>query len=154
MKKEYNRLGIEERSLRISAILKAPIEQVWKVWTEPDHIAKWWGPKGFTNTIHVMHLHKDGEWRLTMHGPDGTNFANRSVFREIVPFEKIVFDHFNPNFLTTVRFESNDGNTLMEWTAEFESVELFDIVVKAHKADVGMKQNVEKLEAYLKTLQK
>ena len=53
-----------------------------------------------------MKVEKGGEWNLTLHGPDGTNFPNRSVFLEIVPLKKIVFEHFNPHFITTVHFEA------------------------------------------------
>lgn len=62
---------------------------MWEAWTIPEQIAVWWGPNGFTNTIHIMDFKVDGEWKLTMHGPDGQNYANRSVFREIIPFEKL-----------------------------------------------------------------
>jgi uncharacterized protein YndB with AHSA1/START domain len=72
---------------------------MWEVWTSPEHIANWWGPDGFTNTIHKMDFHEGGEWKLTMHGPDGTNYPNRSIFKEIIPLKKIVFQHFNPNFI-------------------------------------------------------
>ena len=87
------------RQLRITKTLKAPIDLVWEVWTKPEHISNWWGPKGFTNTIHKMEFKKGGEWKFTMHGPDGTDYTNRSIFREIVPMKKIVFEHFNPHFI-------------------------------------------------------
>lgn len=143
----------ENRELRISRTLNAPIEMVWEVWTNPEHIVNWWGPNGFTNTIHKMDFKEDGEWKLTMHGPDGTNYPNRSIFKEIIPFKKIVFEHFNPHFITTVLFESRGENTFMDWSGLFDSEEMLEIIVKQHKADKGMKQNVEKLENYL-TLKK
>ncbi len=86
---------------------------------------------------------------MTMHGPDGTNFPNRSIFREIIPFKKIVFEHFNPHFITTVLFESKGEETLIDWTLLFDTAEMREIVVKAHKADEGQKQNLDKLERYL-----
>ena len=138
------------RELRISKILSAPIEQVWEVWTNPNHIANWWGPNGFTNTIHKMDFQEGGEWILTMHGPDGTNYPNKSVFKEIIPLKKIVFEHFNPHFITTVQFESNGQNTLLNWSMVFDTSEMLETVVKAHKADEGLKQNIEKLENYLR----
>lgn len=87
-----------DRELHIARELNAHVELVWEVWTNPLHIAKWWGPAGFTNTIRKMDVEPDGEWLLTMHGPDGKNFPNKSIFKEIVPNEKIVFEHFNPNY--------------------------------------------------------
>ena len=140
------------RELRITRMLKAPVDLVWEVWTNPEHVAKWWGPNGFTNSIHAMDLKAGGEWRLTMHGPDGTNYPNRSIFREIVPYKKIMFEHFNPQFVTTVLFESNAAETPMDWSMLFDTAEMYEIVVKAHKADEGQKQNAEKLEKYLSEL--
>jgi uncharacterized protein YndB with AHSA1/START domain len=140
------------RELRITRTFKAPIELMWEVWTDPEHIANWWGPNGFTTTIHKMNTEAGGEWTLTMHGPDGTNYPNRSVYKEIIKHKKIVFEHFNPNFITTVLFEAKGEETFMDWTMVFETAELRDIVVKAHKADEGMKENVEKLAVYLTKL--
>jgi len=139
----------ESRQVRITRTLKASVKLVWEVWTQPEHIVNWWGPSGFTNTIHQMDFREGGEWTLTMHGPDGTNFPNRSIFREIIPFKKIVFEHFNPHFITTVLFESKGEETLLDWTLLFDTAEMREIVVKAHKADEGQKQNLDKLERYL-----
>ena len=143
---------ITNRELRITKTLNAPIALVWEVWTKPEHIARWWGPNGFTNTIHTMDVIDGGEWRLTMRGPDGKNYPNKSVFVEIVAEEKIVFQHFNPNYLATVMFTPKEKDTFVEWTMRFETAELFETVVKVFKADEGLNQNVEKLTAYLETL--
>lgn len=139
----------KERSLQISRKLKATVAQVWEVWTNPVLIPNWWGPDGFTTTIHKMELHEGGEWKLTLQAPDGTNYPNRSIFQEIIPLEKIAFEHFNPHFFTTVIFISDGEETQMEWSMVFDSTEIYETVVKAHKADEGLRQNVEKLEKYL-----
>ncbi len=139
------------RELHITRSLPAYIDLVWKIWTDAKHIANWWGPRGFTNTIHVMDVKADGEWRLTMHGPDGKNYPNKSKFIEIIPHKKIIFQHYNPNYLATIIFEPTGKETLLNWTMLFESTEIFDTVVKVFKADEGLKQNVEKLTAYLAT---
>ena len=125
---------------------------MWEVWTDPEHIKNWWGPNGFTSTIHNMDFKEGGEWKLTMHGPDGTNYPNRSIFKEIIPFKKIVFEHFNPHFITTVLFESKGDETHIDWTLLFDTAEMRETVVKAHKAEEGQKQNVERLEKYLSKL--
>jgi uncharacterized protein YndB with AHSA1/START domain len=137
------------RELRISRILHAPLSLVWEVWTDPAHIVNWWGPNGFKTTIHKMDMVENGEWLLTMHGPDGTNYPNRSIFKEIQPMEKIVFQHFNPGFITTVTFKDLGATTELNWHMLFDTKELYDAVVKAHNADEGLKQNVAKLEHYL-----
>jgi hypothetical protein len=114
----------ENKELRSTKILNAPAHIIWEVWTNPEHITNWWGP-------------------------DGTNYPNRSIFKEIIPFKKIVFEHFNPHFITTVLFESKGKETLLDWSLLFDSEEMYNIIVKAHKADEGQKQNLEKLEKYL-----
>ncbi|MFC0183107.1 Uncharacterized conserved protein YndB, AHSA1/START domain [Pseudarcicella hirudinis] len=139
-----------DRELRITRLLNAPVDLVWEVWTQPEDIAQWWGPNGFTNTIHTMELRAGGEWRLSMHGPDGKNYPNRSEFLEIAPFQKIVFQHYNPGYLATISFESQEEQTLLNWTMLFDTPEMFHTVVKVFKADEGLQQNVEKLEQYLK----
>lgn len=140
------------RELRITRVLQAPVELVWEVWTDPDHIKNWWGPEGFTTDIHKMDFNKNGEWLLTLHGPDGKKFPNKSIFKEIVKHKKIVFQHFNPNFITTVVFEAKGNETFMNWHMLFETKELYETVVSTFKADVGLKQNVEKLSKYLQAI--
>lgn len=142
------------RSLQISRAFTAPVALVWEAWTNPEHLVHWWGPNGFTNTIQLFDFREGGEWLMTMHGPDGTNYPNRSVFKEIIPNQKIVFEHFNPHFITTVVFGSSGDTTMMDWEMLFDTVEMHDIVVKMHKADEGQRQNVEKLEAYLITMKR
>ncbi|MFT3822835.1 MAG: SRPBCC family protein [Chitinophagaceae bacterium] len=137
------------RELRVTRTLNAPVEQVWEVWTRPEHIAHWWGPNGFTTTIHSMEVKAGGEWRLTMQGPDGKTYPNKSMFVEIVPLQQIVFQHYNPHYLATITFEPQGEQTLLDWTMVFETPELFETVVKVFKADEGLKQNVDKLENYL-----
>lgn len=134
-------------------MLNAPVELVWKVWTNPEHIKNWWGPNGFTNSIHKMDVTEGGEWRLTMHGPDGKNYPNKSIYREIIPLKKIVYEHFNPSYISTIVFEPQEKETLMQWTQLFETTEMFETLVKVFKADEGLKQTGEKLVAYLQSIQ-
>jgi uncharacterized protein YndB with AHSA1/START domain len=141
------------RELLLTRRLKAPVSLVWEVWSDPKHIAQWWGPDGFTNTIHAMDFKPGGVWNLTMHGPDGTDYKNRSVFREIVPFKKIVYMHeTGPKFLATIRFEEMGEETQLTWHMLFETEEEFIQTVKTFKADVGLRQNIEKLSDYLLNL--
>lgn len=141
----------QKREMRINRTVKAPIDIVWEAWTNPEHIVHWWGPNGFTNTIQLMDFREGGEWNLIMHGPDGTNYPNRSIFKEIIPFQKIVTEHFNPHFFTTVLFRSLGEETRIDWSLLFDTAEMRDIVIKAHKADEGQKQNLDKLETFLST---
>jgi uncharacterized protein YndB with AHSA1/START domain len=145
-----NNDGTSDRELSITRLLNAPRELVWKVWTEPEHIAKWWGPEGFTNTIFAMDVKPNGVWDFVMHGPDGTNYKNTSVYVEIIKPEKLVFNHVTaPKFNFTITFTEQGDKTLLEWKNTFESAEELKRVIEVFKADVGMKQNVDKLERYL-----
>jgi uncharacterized protein YndB with AHSA1/START domain len=144
----------KDREITITRTLNAPIDLVWETWTDPEHIAQWWGPNGFTNTITKMDLRPGGEWLLVMHGPDGTDYKNKSIFKEIVPHKKIVFDHIAPNFIATIEFEARGESTFLKWHMLFESAELFIQVVKTFKADEGLKQNVERWQTYLAGMKK
>ena len=139
-----------DREIRLSRLVNAPIKLVWEVWTNPEHIKEWWGPNGFTNTISKMDVRENGEWDLIMHGPDGTNYKNKSVYKEIVKHKKIVYEHVSsPKFLATISFEAQGKKTLIDWHMLFESKEQFIQVVKTFKADEGLRENMEKLSHYL-----
>ena len=150
MENKVNIVG--DREMKIESVLNVPIALVWKVFTDPVHIAKWWGPAGFTNTIDKMDVRPGGEWELTMHGPDGKNYRNKAVYLEIIPFSKISFDHFAPNFKTTINFEVQSDQTRISWQMLFDTAELFDVVVKTFQADEGLEQNITKLKDYLASL--
>lgn len=142
----------ENRELRMRRTVKAPIDLVWKVWTDSEHIVNWWGPDGHTTTIHKMDFREGGEWKLTMHGPDGTNYPNRSIFKEIIPLQKIVFEHFNPHFITTVLFEPKGEENQIDWSSLFDTEEMLKTVINVFNAKEGQKQNFERLENYLNQL--
>jgi len=148
-----NNSSTRDREISISRTLNAPIELVWEVWTKPEHIANWWGPNGFTNTISVMDVTPGGEWSLVMHGPDGTDYKNKSFFREVIPFKKIVYEHDSaPKFTSTITFKDLGDKTHIHWHMLFRTAEEFIHTVKNFKADKGLEQNVEKLAAYLQGL--
>jgi uncharacterized protein YndB with AHSA1/START domain len=142
------------RELKTSILLSFPIVLVWEVWTDPGHIKHWWGPDGITTTVRKMDVCEGGEWLCTLHGPDGKSNPNKSIYREIVPLNKIVFEHFNPGFIATIVFEPRGKDTFLEWSMLFPTTELFDVVVSTFKADEGQKQNLVKLEKYLMQLSK
>lgn len=143
-----------DREIKLTRVLNAPIELVWEVWTDAKHIKEWWGPNGFTNTISKMDLKVNGEWDLVMHGPDGTDYRNKNIFREIVKHKRIVYEHATgPKFIATIEFEPQGNKTKIVWHMLFESREVFIQTVKTFKADEGLKQNLEKLERFLQQLQ-
>lgn len=138
------------RELFLSRTLNAPVDLVWEMFTKPEHLANWWGPDGFTNTIYKMEVRPGGEFTLMMHGPDGTDYDNKSTFTEVIPRKKIVFEHRTwPHHITTIEFTPEGEKTLLTWHMVFASAELLVEVVKKHGAAEGLKQNVAKFEKYL-----
>jgi uncharacterized protein YndB with AHSA1/START domain len=75
---------LSDREIVTTRVFDAPRELVFKAWTDPDHLAQWWGPKGFTNTFQEFDMRPGGIWRFVMHGPDGVDHKNKSVFVEVV----------------------------------------------------------------------
>ncbi|MDN3547370.1 SRPBCC family protein [Mucilaginibacter aquaedulcis] len=152
---ESTKSNTSDRELRLTRIIDAPVELLWEVWTQPEHIAQWWGPNDFTTTINKMDVQPGGEWNLVLHGPDGTDYKNKSIFKEIVPFKKLVYDHMSsPKFVATIEFEAHGEQTHLSWHMLFETPEQFIQVVKTFKADEGLKQNLDKLNRYIKGLNK
>ena len=140
----------KSNELKISRLYDAPLQAVWDAWTDPEQVARWWGPRGFTLTTHSKDLRPGGTWVYTMHGPDGTDYKNKSVFKEIIKHKKFVYEHISgPKFLATVTFESRGNQTFLEWHMLFRTKEEFIQTVKTFKADEGLKQNIAKLNNYL-----
>jgi uncharacterized protein YndB with AHSA1/START domain len=97
-----------------------------------------------------MEVRAGGEWDLVMHGPDGTDYKNKSMFREVVPCQRIVYEHLSaPKFMATIGFEPRGQQTFLTWHMLFESAEEFIQTVKKFGAEEGLKQNVEKLSVYV-----
>jgi hypothetical protein len=89
--------------------IAAPIDQVFAAFTDPERHARWWGPDGFTNTFHLREFKTGGKWSYVMHGPDGRDYKNESVFEEVSP-RKIVIQHISgPKY----RLTSGDGRFLV-----------------------------------------
>ena len=130
-----------------SRIYDAPRELVFRMWIDRDHVAQWWGPKGFRTTIHKMDVRPGGEWNFTMHGPDGRDYPNRIVYREIVEPERISYSHVNgPSFDATATFEElPDGKTRLTLRSVFATAELRQRVVDEFGAVEGMHQTLARL---------
>ncbi|MDE3214192.1 MAG: SRPBCC domain-containing protein [Bacteroidota bacterium] len=140
----------ETRELSLSRVVNAPVSLVWEVWTQPEHIRHWWGPNGFRSSISQMEVSKGGMWELIMHGPDGTDYPNRSRFREIVKHKRISFDHISdPRFTFTADFTDLGDKTQIDIRMVFESAAIKNKVVTEFGAAEGMVQNVERLDFYL-----
>ena len=102
-------------------------DRLFRAFGDPTRLARWWGPKGFTNTLHEFDLRPGGHWRFVMRAPDGTAFANHSKFLEVVPPSRIVFQHISdPHFRMTMTFDELRGGTKLTWRMRFESMKLRD----------------------------
>jgi uncharacterized protein YndB with AHSA1/START domain len=143
-----------DREIVISRLLDAPRQLVWEAWVNPEHVVQWWGPTGFTTTIHEMDVRPGGVWRHTMHGPDGTDYPNKSVFVEVVEPERIVFSHGGgkkgapgAHFQATWTFEAQGNKTLITGRLVFATPAERDHVVKEYGAIEGGQQTLARLAA-------
>lgn len=140
------------REIITTRLIDAPQNLVWKAWTDSTHLKNWWGPNGFTNTIHTFDLKPGGKWIFTMHAPDGSNFENTNQFVEIVPQTKLVFDHIQPvhTFRVIATFEVVETRTQVTFRMIFEDQDEYDrvvaFIVKANE------ENFDRLETELKMM--
>jgi len=127
--------------------IAAPRERVFKAFADPVHLARWWGPNGFTNTFQVFDLRPGGRWRFVMHGPDGTDYPNESVFTEVVPPERVVFEHLSEghHFVMTITFTAEEESTLVVWRQVFDTAEHGRRI--AHIVTEANEQNLHRLAA-------
>ena len=141
------------RTIGATRMLNAPRELVWRVFTEPEHVKQWWGPNGFTNTIHEMNVEVGGEWNFTMHGPDGTDYRNEIKYEAIEKPWLLVFTHGpTPKFKTIVEFADHGETTEMKWRGVFDTSEDYSRAVNTFGAIEGQKQTLDRLQDYLNTL--
>jgi uncharacterized protein YndB with AHSA1/START domain len=155
-----NSLDLEQdpRAIIGMRVFDAPRELVWSAWTDPKHLAQWWGPNGFTTTTSAFDMRPGGVWRFVMHGPDGRDYQNRITFDEIVKPERIVYRHDGGEdvepvqFTQTVTFEDLGGKTKITWRGVFPSAEERDRVIKEYGADKGLVQTLARLAEYLPSL--
>lgn len=109
----------KSNEIKLTRIYNAPVKIVWEAWTDPEQAAKWWGPRGFTITTHSKDFKVGGIWHYTMHGPDGTDYPNKTKYLEIEEYACMVYDHGGyddrePLFRVKVTFEDLKDKTKME----------------------------------------
>lgn len=142
-----------ELELTITRMLDAPRALVFKVWTQPEHVVRWWGPKGFTLPSYKADFRPGGAYRYLMRSPEGTDHRLVGMFREIVAPERLVFTFawedeegkLGPETLVTVTLEEQGAKTkLTLHQAVFESVTARD----SHNQ--GWSETLDRLAAYVK----
>ena len=149
-----------DRAIIVSREFNAPRELVWEAWTKPEHVTRWWGPRGFSTTTEVMDVRTGGEWKHVMHGPDGANYPNHSVFTEVVKHERIVFEHGGRreggpgvHFVSTWTFEALSADrTRLTVCMVFPTAKERDFVAKEFGAIEGAHQTMGRLAEHLSTV--
>ncbi|MFG6115731.1 SRPBCC family protein [Halobacillus sp. MO56] len=141
---------ISDREIVNSRIFHASREHIFKAFSNPDKLKKWWGPKGFSNTFFEFDMKPGGHWHYVMHGPEGIDYENKSVFLEVVESEKLALRHLEPDheFLLTITLSELDGQTKLTWHMLFDTPDecnkVKSFVIKANE------QNLDRLEDQLK----
>lgn len=143
----------KSNEIKITRIYDAPVKAVWDAWTDPKQVAKWWGPRGFTLTTHSKDLKPGGHWKYTMHGPDGVDYPNHTVYFEVEKHAKLVYDHGGnddqpPLFRVTVLFSETKGGTKMEMTMALATPEAAEETRKFIKK-AGGNSTWDRLAEYL-----
>lgn len=132
----------KSNEIRIVRMYDAPVEAVWDAWTDIEQVKQWWGPRGFTLTSHSKDLRPGGIWHYTMHGPDGTDYPNKTLYHEVVEHAKLVYDHGGnderaPLFRVTALFEDVNGKTRLDMTMTLPTPEAAEEIRKFIKQASG-----------------
>jgi uncharacterized protein YndB with AHSA1/START domain len=145
-----------QQELVVTRIFDAPREVVFKAWTDPERVKRWWGPKGFTNPVCELDPRPGGAMRIHMRAPDGVVYPMTGVFNEIVEPERLVFTSGaldakgNPLFevLTTVTFAEHGGKTKLTMHAK---VVMATAAAAPHLAgmEMGWSQTLDRLAEYV-----
>ncbi len=133
---------------KISREIPAAPSIVFAAFTDPELLATWWGPAGFTNSFNQFEFWEGGKWVFTMHSPDGKNYPNESVFEKIITDEKVVIRHIvQPLFTLTVRISETKNGSMVFWEQEFDNEEVAKNV--PHIVIPSNEQNLDRLTAVL-----
>jgi uncharacterized protein YndB with AHSA1/START domain len=147
---------LAEREITITRVFDAPRALVFRAWTDPVHVAQWWGPKGFTNPVCEIDARVGGALRIHMRAPDGSIYPMKGEFREIVPPARLAFtnialdetgNHIIEGF-TTVSFAEEDGKTRLTLHTRGSAV-IEKAVAYLQGMEMGWTMSIDKLQALL-----
>ncbi|MDE3195202.1 MAG: SRPBCC family protein [Acidobacteriota bacterium] len=148
------------REIVIRRTVNAPRELVFDVWTNPEHIPHWWGPDGFRTTIFEIDVRPGGEWRYTMHGPDGRDYRNHIVFVEVSRPERLVYRNVPEagtepvQFESIVTFDAAGDKTEVTLRMVFPTAKQREFVATQYGAVEGGRQHLGRLAAYTEGLER
>jgi uncharacterized protein YndB with AHSA1/START domain len=126
--------------------IHAPVEQVFAAFSQPERLARWWGPAGFTNTFATCEFKTGGKWSFTMHAPNGANYPNENIFAEIAAPNKVVIQHTSePKFTLTIVLTASATGTVVYWSQAFADAEVAGRV--RHIVIPANEQNLDRLTA-------
>ena len=129
--------------------LPYPPDAVYAAFVDPERLARWWGPAGFTNTFAQCDVVVGGEWVFTMHGPDGRDYPNRSVFAALDPGRRVVIEHVcAPLFALTVTLAAVEGGTELHWAQDFRDRAVADALRAV--CEPANEENLDRLHAELR----
>lgn len=144
--------NFQDREIITTRLFDEQPEKMFRAFSEPEHLAKWWGPSGFTNTFHTFDFRIGGDWQFTMHSPDGIDYPNKCRFTEIVDNERIIFDHIEPvhSFEVTATFAKEDNKTRFTFRMLFDSADECQRVKQFIQA--ANEENFDRLQSELLTM--
>ncbi len=138
----------DDRTLGTSRTLPYTPREIYGVFASAELLAAWWGPDGFSNTFEIFEFKTGGRWKFVMHGPDGKNYPNQSIFKELVADARVVIHHDCPPYFTlTVELAPVTDGTHLSWQQVFEDA----ATAQAVKQIVGPanEQNLDRLTQVL-----
>lgn len=141
-----------ECEIRSERVFKASPETVFRAWTEPELLAKWWGPAGFTNTFYEFDPRPGGKWRFTMHGPEKGNYQNEVTFLHVDKPHLIAWDRISqPLFRVVTTFDrTEEGDTHLVFRMQFATARECD-KIRGFAPDKN-EENFDKLELVLQSM--
>lgn len=138
-------------AIHITNEFSAPLEKVFKAYTDQDAVVKWWGGKTYETTVDKYEPHSGGQWRLIQKGPDGNDYGFHGVFHEVAENERIIWTFEFEGLpekghvaMETVYFTEEDGKTKLHIVSVFQSVEDRDGMVQSGM-EKGLREGMDVL---------
>ncbi|MDP1713426.1 MAG: SRPBCC domain-containing protein [Anaerolineales bacterium] len=149
---------LEEGQIKVSHTFDAPLEMLWKAWTEPEHFMRWYGPKGFTAPTCEIDLREGGRHLWSMQSPDGRKMYFTGNYKEVQPMTRLVYtdsmSDANGNVMSAEMMGMPEGAPVtMDVIVTFEHADGKTTITVSHvgqgDAGTGWKQAFDKLEDML-----